>query len=266
MAVGTLTEEIAANLEEAAEVTRCLDTRALGFLGVGLAVGAVVGFYYGNKFKKEKIRAELFAQSQREIEEIREVYAARTVASQPKPSVEEVIEEKGYSVRAEEEETVELDPDVIDEAVEKDIRQRLSQRPLRPPVPVDPAKRVFRTADATKDKNDGWSYAYELANRSPDRPFNIHQDEFALNESAYDQVTYVYYDGDDVLADEHGEKVENTDDLVGDRNLTRFGHGSDDMNIVHIRNSVLELEMEVCRTPQSFEEEVLGLENDSESD
>ena len=251
MAVGTLTEEVAANLEEAAVVTRQLDTRALGFLGVGLVVGAAVGFYIGHRYKKNKIYAEAFAKGEKEVAQIREVYQQKTVAAKEKPSVEEVIEKRGYSVN--------VIPETLPE--EGDLSFRLG----RPPVPVDSAKPVYRTEDAEKDKNAGWNYAFELANRGSGSPYIIHQDEWHLKESEYNQTAITYYAEDDILADEDDSILENRDELVGEENLTKFGHGTDDFNILYIRNTRLELEYEVSRVPRSYEEEVLGLEHDPES-
>ena len=54
MASEQVIEEVAQNLEEAASFTRRLNTRGLGFLGVGLVVGGAVGFYYGKKWMQPK--------------------------------------------------------------------------------------------------------------------------------------------------------------------------------------------------------------------
>lgn len=253
MATGALTEqvieEVAENLEEAAAVTRRIDARAVSFFTGGLGVGFAIGFFFGYRFNREKIKAEAFKASEEEVDKIREDYQRRTVAAQPKPSVEDVIEERGYSRMVEEEEV---------------------ERPLKPPVPISgfpfaPSKEPKRTADGEKSKDDGWNYPTELARRTPDRPYIIHQDEFHLNESGYQQVTYSYWAGDDVLTDEDETIINNRENLIGVDVLNHWGHGSDDFNVLHVRNSQLELEFEICRTPKSYEEEVLGLEHSDET-
>ena len=264
MAVGALTEEVALNLEEAAAATRRINAGSVSMVLGGILIGASLGFYFGSRWNREKIRAEAFAESEREVESIRELYKQKETARQMKPPVEDLMREKGYS----EEEIVEhvVDP-----------------RPLKPPVPVQeppttrtgysnvtpgPHPIVKRTEEGEKDKNDGWSYPYELSNRTPDRPYIIHQDEFKTNETDYQQVVYTYYEGDDTFTDEHDTVLENVDNLIGLSNLDRWGHGSDDIDVLYIRNSYLELEIERCRTPSSYEEVVLGMENseDVESD
>lgn len=221
MAIDTVVEEVASNLEEAAEATRRLNPKSISFVLGGFVVGLGVGFFIGYRFNKEKIKAEAFKKSEAEVEMIREVYQQKMMAAEPKPSVEEVIEEKGYD------------------------------RPLPAPVPgiVEP-----ESTDA------GWDYRKELANRVDGEPYVIHQNEFMSRDSNYTHVAYTYYEGDDVLVDENNRPLPHADIIVGVNNL-RFGVGTDDDDVVFVRNDRLERDMEICRTHDSYEEEVLGLEN-----
>lgn len=261
MAAEPVTEQVAEHIEEVAQVTREINTQALRYFFGGVGIGVAVGFFFGYRFNREKIRAEAFAQSAEEINQMRELYqrkdekikeeAAKAVFARNKPSVEELVEERGYRAAEEAEDT--------------------SHRPLKAPVPTSPArirttKKTYRTELAEKDKMDGWSFPKELAQRTPHRPYIIHQDEFALNESEFEQVSYVYYAEDDTLAAEDESILGNRDELIGPNVLTRFGHGTDDYNILYIRNPVLELEMEICRSPGSYEEEVLGLDPNESHD
>jgi len=236
MATGTLaevvTEEVATNLEEVAQGVRRLNTTAVGTAIGGLAVGAAIGFYFGYRFNREKIRAEAFRQSEIEVEKIREVYQQKSIAAVPKPDIEKVMEEQGYSTAVDDE------------------------RPLRPPVPVYEPPRVM---EIEKDANTGWDYASEVAARSPEEPYVIHEDEYSESNSGYSQTAYTYYAGDDVLCNEENVPLPHADVIVGQDNL-KFGHGSGDINTVFVRNERLEMEMEISRSPASYEEEILGLD------
>jgi hypothetical protein len=244
MATGALVEEVATNLEEVAEATRKIDTRALGFFFTGIGVGAALGFFYGYRWNREKIRAEIIKDNEEEIQEIREYYKSKIVAAEQKPSVAEVIEERGYSTAVEDE--------------------RASIRPLRAPVPVRepvsappaPPQVIY---EGGKDKNQGWDYPAEVAARTQEHPYVIHQDEFKQGESGYSQTTYTYWAGDDVLTDTDNHPLPHGDIVVGQENL-KWGHGTDDIDVVFVRNDMLELEMEICRVYQSYSEEVLGHE------
>jgi hypothetical protein len=254
MATEQAVEFVAENLEDAAKVTRQLNTPAIG-LGIGgLVVGVAVGFYFGRRWNKEKIRAEAFEKSQEEIEKIREFYqekAGSVKIVEEKPSLDDVVEEKGYG-----------GPPMVVE------------RPTRPPVPVqEPTifpKRDYarpgiakRHVDREKDKNEGWDYGDELTKRTDDRPYIIHQDEFAQREEGYETETLTYYAVDGILTDEQEQPVDNPDELVGLDNLGNFGHGADDYHVVYVRNDRLENDYEICLLAASYAETVQGLSNDA---
>lgn len=253
--IETVAEEIAENLEEAAEATRMIDTRAVGFFLGGIGFGAVLGFYFGHRWNKEKIKAEAFKQSEEEVEKIREIYrsSTETVRVVPdKPGLDEVLEERGYSER------------VTDEEVE---------RPTRPPVPVSPAspaRSLFPeqepsiVRDSGKSKDDGWDFGTEIAQRTPSRPYIIHQNEFTENQKDYSQVTITYYAGDGVLTDEDEEIIVESDEVVGLDNLEKFGHGSDDFDVLFVRSEYRRMEFEICRVHDSYEHAVQGLSDDEQ--
>lgn len=265
MATEQVVERVAENLEEAAKVTRQINTPAIGFGLVGLAVGVAVGFYFGRRWNSEKIRAEAFEKSEKEVEQIREFYQKEAQASvkivEAKPSLDDVVEEKGY-------------------VGEQRVDIPLPARPTRPPVPVQEPfvsmtgaalpKRDFtsggiakRHVDREKDKNEGWDFSAEIRERTNERPYIIHQDEFSQQEEGYGQVTFTYYAVDAVLTDEDEQPIDDQDEVVGLDNLRNFGHGADDYHVVYIRNDRLELDYEICLVAASYEETVQGRSNDA---
>lgn len=250
MATEQIVERVAENLEDAAVVTRRLNTQAIGLGIAGLGVGVAIGFFFGYRWNKEKIKAEAFKKSEEEVEKIRNFYQSQVKVVEAKPSLDEVVEERGYSGEV------------------------VMERPTRPPVPVQEApvlpRRDFtpggiakRHVEREKDKNEGWDYGTELANRVTDRPYIIHQDEYAQKEEGYEQVTFTYYAVDAVLTDEDESPVEDPEGSVGLDNLGNFGHGADDYHVLYIRNDRLEIDYEVCLVAASYRETVQGLSNDS---
>lgn len=241
--VEEVAEEVATNLEDVAVVTRGINPTAVGYFLVGVGVGVVGGFYFGYKFNREKIRAEAFKESEEEVDKIRETYQQKMMVAAPKPSVEELIEERGYSAK-----TSTSNPEF--------------RRHLPAPVPMNlspvvaPPPPVVLQRD--KPKEAGWDYPSEVADRTKERPFVIHQDEFSQDEATYSKVAYTYYAIDDVLIDnEDSEPLPHADLIVGQDNL-KFGHGSDDVDVVYVRNDRLEIDMEINRIARSYEEDVLG--------
>lgn len=254
MAIEHLTEEVATNLEEVAEVTRKLNTVGLGYFAVGLGIGAAVGFYFGYKFNRAKIYAEVYAESREEVDQIRQVYLEKTLenAGVDKPSPKEVVERLGYSLHVEEEHS----------------------RPLPAPVPITSHERLKMEIkdlpespkDTSKSMHEGWNYELELKSRTPEAPYVIHQNEYNHSNAEYSKVVYTYYAIDDVVANSEDERpVPHADAVIGWGNL-KFGHGSDDADVVYVRNDPLEIDMQICRINQSFEEEVLGISRDDDED
>jgi hypothetical protein len=223
-------EQVAEHLEDAAMVTRAIDWGRVGLLGFGLGLGICVGFYYGQRFNRARARDEAFRESEREVAKIREAYFSRI-----KPPLEEVVEEKGYITEEE--------------------------RPLKPPVPMPESVRY-----SERSQNQEWDYTKELAKRTKNHPYIIHQNEFQNNELEYTQVNWTFYAVDNVLTDERDELVVRPELIVGMENLERFGHGADDSNTVYIRNDRVQVEFEIIRTLKSYEVEVLGIDDSSENE
>jgi len=124
------------------------------------------------------------------------------------------------------------------------------------------AQNVFTDSAYIPEEFD---YEKELLNRDPEKPYLITYEEHEEAGPEYDQVDFTYYAGDGVLCNASDETVDgNWDLIVGNDNLTRFGHGSKDENVVYIRNVALEMDIEITRSPGKYSEEVLGFDADDD--
>lgn len=117
------------------------------------------------------------------------------------------------------------------------------------------------TVSVFPDVDPDWDYEKELKTRGRERPYIIHKDEFYNQEKGYGQSTITYYEGDDVLVDEHEVPIYNPKDVVGE---LIFGKGSGDPNVVHVRNDHLEAEYEVLRDTGFYAVEVLGAQTEDQ--
>lgn len=98
--------------------------------------------------------------------------------------------------------------------------------------------------------------------RSEDEPYVISLAEFHNDEEDFDKVTLRYFEEDETLASELNSRNDDSSiplDTVGVKNLLRFGVGSEDEDIVYIRNEGLTSDFEVIRDEGSYTEKVLGL-------
>jgi hypothetical protein len=200
-------------------------------LGIGLMIGTAAGLFAARA--KYKLKYEKLAEE--EIAEMRTFFRARQAATeaQLKAPLEEVMEYLGYE-KAENQQ---------DQSIEEHLAVQESIQ-----------RNVFDTTTGHT-----WDYAEETKLRAanPGRPFVIHLDEYG-DESGYATSVYTYYEEDEILSDERDEVVDNVDELVGMENLARFGHGSDNANILLVRNEALEIDIEITKSNGSYAADVQG--------
>lgn len=251
-ATGHAAEVIA---EEAVQIIRGHSTTVVIVgVGVGIAVGAGVGYVITKRLldtKYQKFYAEV---AEEEISQMRDHFRKRAIADderKAKGDIEDVVESLGYKppVEAEDQRPPEVEVEIAKEQVE--------------------TRNVFEadqpTAEETGDPLVVWDFAREQESRVEGKPHVIHKTEFDEGEEAgREHVSYTYFSGDDVLTDERDAPIDNMDELVGLENLDRFGHGSEDPNIVYVRNESLGLDMEICRSEGEFAKEVAGVDPDPE--
>jgi len=103
-----------------------------------------------------------------------------------------------------------------------------------------------------------WDQEVELSKRDTESPYVISFEEFNENSTDWEQNNLVYYEGDDVLADERDNPIPEIEATIGYDNLNRFGHGSQDPNVVYIRNERTEALFEVIRNEGKFADQVVG--------
>lgn len=114
-----------------------------------------------------------------------------------------------------------------------------------------------------KPLDDNFDYEKEVALRDESYPYVISEEEFLQGEKDYSQNKLTYFEQDDILIDEDDSMIPDSDAIVGDSNLSRFGHGSNDKNVVYIRNERLEIDIEVVRDEGSYVKGVLGFDQDA---
>lgn len=236
-AVADAAEQVAVEALEVAEVSRSLSGRDLA---IGFVVGAALGGGVAYLITVNKLRGRFARVAEREIDEMREHFHQKTLAAEGKPALDGLVKDLGY----------------VPVTEEKD-----ESPTVKPPVPMTETRNVF---DEQPQVDHDWDYEAEERNRAKGGPFVIHYDE--LGETGYETATtFTYYAGDDVLCDGEDKIVEERDTLIGEGNLDRFGHGSNDPAIVYVRNSDIAAEFEIVRSDKTYAEEVHGITHADES-
>lgn len=144
---------------------------------------------------------------------------------------------------------VATEADLIDNPQSDDLEEKVVQE----------VRNVF-----AENEVPAFDYDSEVAQRSEFEPYIITEEEYLQNEMDYEQASLTYYDGDGVLSDDEDIPVPDSDALIGDDHLVRFGHGSKSENVVFVRNDRLEMEFEIERSFGSYAQEVAGFGEEDE--
>jgi hypothetical protein len=241
----------------------------------GLVVGGVGGYF----FAKKKFKAKYEEMVTSEIAEAKEFYATlnKVHVDGAPMSPQEVLDRLHGEGSAEaallEYQGRREEDDAEDEALLAKTESKVSRTPFGDavvttetevtavhPIGVDPGEGTTEQSNVFIDTT--FDLEEESKYRTEDKPYIITHDEFYAAEKDYDTASFTYYEVDDVLCDERDKPVEETDEVVGDDHLVRFGSGSKDKNIVYVRNDRLGVEYEITRSPGSYLEEVLGMTDD----
>lgn len=265
------------------ELIRSLNRTKVQFYALGMVVGGITGAVIAYRIAYRKAETKYSKIADEEIAEMAQDYRERKRALESEASkrpLKEIIAERGYTDSEDESVAppmaVQPPASVVEEVPEENEKDTAKPKP-KPVVPVadvpERLRNVFTEADraavehqardTSRDPNEEWNWYEERKKRSPDIPYVIHYDE-RHDTADYQDVTLTYYTKDDVVCNERDEVLdhEERETLVGEANLERFGHGSGDEEIVFVRNDKLEILFEICRSPNSYAEEVHGFSHE----
>lgn len=97
-----------------------------------------------------------------------------------------------------------------------------------------------------------------------EKPYILSAYEFYTgpDKDDYENITIAYFAGDDTLADDAEHIVSDVENLIGKANLTRFGLGSDDPNVLYVRNETRKVDWEISLDHRGYAEVVVGLQGE----
>lgn len=246
----------------AEKAVRGLDGINLAYFGLGLAAGAAIGGFVAFKIAYRKAEEKYNEITAEEIAQMRDHFRQKEMAQEAqeaKGDLAKIVKDRGYASEETAPPMAVTPPAAVVEAAEEIDEDEAEEPPAPEEDPEPETRNVWDTPQPPEE--DEWDWHKERARRSPRRPYVIHRDEREEYE-AYDGVTYTYYEQDDVVCNERDEPLDEADRerIIGEENLSKFGHGSGDPTVVYIRNDKLEMDMEIIQSPNSFAEEVHGFE------
>lgn len=270
-----MTEEAVEKIAEAVpQFVESMTKIKIQFGLLGAICGAAAGGMAAFAIAYRKAEREQSARADAEIAEMREHFRAKGMALEAqagKVDLDKIIKDRGYKSKSPEPETSSSPPMAVKPpesvAEEPPDDSAMAENDVEGPKGVKArgeavVQNIFREHSETATPE--WDRHKELRRRSPDTPYVVHYDERHEMEG-YSDISLTYYEQDDVLCNERDEVVDpaERDRLVGEANLERFGHGSNDPNIVFVRNDSLEILYEIVKSPNSFAEEVHGFTHEA---
>lgn len=223
--------------------------------GLSFAVGATLGYFGFKKYTEEKLQKMAEDAVNRELEAIQ----ARETKEEPKPEPpskekciipEEEIPQQKYTPYEE----LCIKAALIEGSTNPFCEKEVDPAELEHPTEDDPDD-----IDDSHDENGEYIYdesdeAQLAMEQYADIPATvIPYEEFITLPPYFENVTYLYFEGDDTLVEEENDQlVEQVDILVGDA-LTRFGEGSPSEEAVYVMNGKCGLAIEIIRVHDRYE-------------
>lgn len=215
----------------------------IGSVVISLGIGSALGYLYA----KNELQVGFDSRLEDEIEELRRYYKKRyktgeyETAEKAAESLSPLGTFKGPRSGIDIPEGPPFEAPDVDPEKLKEVVERLKyDSPHDSPVIEEPWVAI---ADAQPENPDDESVRIITAH------------EFIGNDFEHHQPTWQYYQVDDVLVDEGGEIVHDRDEIIGKGTLKCFGQGSDDVDLVYVRNTTLERDYEIARVHEKFGED-----------
>lgn len=253
--LANVVESVGEETLEVAETVRRITGRDMGLVFFGSCVGTIGGLIIGAKWMERRMMLKMDDILASEIEELRTHYKQRLKAleeREEKKPIEEVVEDLGYTPK-----------DEGPVAYHKVGSEPDKPGAIEDPRPNPPSvTNVFVNPIQDEPETVGWDYQEELKLRAGKDIYIIHRDEYMENAWDFDKVSLTYFEGDDVLSNERDEVIADQDATVGLENLSRFGHGSNDPNIIYVCNKSTAALIEVTHSDGRYATEVHGFTED----
>lgn len=230
-----------------------MDNRVV--LGVSVGAALVVGGAAGYLVAKKQLETKYEALSRQEIDEARDYYRTlhkKEGFSTPEAAVAALIPEDAQKAFRLYSGAVPPELSGSLKYHKAELLENVGSLTVEEPVELS----VFKQVEEEQDVEA------EVRERTEEAPYIISKAEFFADEAGHSQVTIAYYLGDGVLADERDQPIEDIDATVGDDNIPRFGHRSEDPNILYVRNHALGTDFEICLSRGKYAVEVAGLKEE----
>ena len=217
------------------------DIHILGISGVAIAAG-LIGYLLGRKHGYELAEKDIFEE---EYEEQKEDHLVETVVWE-KSVLEDPNPHEAY---------VAWVPESIKKMQTENIGTELSW--WQDYVLDDYHKKLKDYFAKEEDEDIENLRTQGDVEYTSEEPYLVTENDVFSDFGVDDIVQLTYYETDDVLVDSVGEILEERSVVVCEEFKKNFGYGSNDPNVVYVRNPKTKRDYEIVRDPGAYEQEVL---------
>ena len=244
------------------------------FVG-GVTLGATAAYFITRKYLDDYYHE----QAEDEIAEMRDHYARKN-KGEGYSTPEEAAQTLGVSVETEQ--YVPSMEDILGAKALVDLAgyngQAIPEKeePKETPIlvngaPFIPEDESIWSKDEPQDPSTELKDELFIDRDEESGPFVITLEEFMTDHSDeengdYDKESLIWWDGDGQLSAPDESLVPDIEFVVGNKNLSFFGRGSKDPNMLYIRNKAVGTDFEIVRHETSYMATVLGIEDDEPAD
>lgn len=247
-------------------------------IGVGVVLVAASSAFAGYKFAERRLKTKYETLAEQEREETKQYYSRMYKVGDyatPGGALRALVPEEEQELLLKSEETM------VAEAVAESAEEAKNYVTTHGHVAYDKvAGEKIKAAGVTVTREERVEVTTNVFETDPEEtghvefeeeaerrkaeglPYIITEQEYLENAPGHEQTGLTYFEDDDTLLDAADKIIPDSDGVVGDDNLTKFGYGSKNANVVFIRNDSMEEDFEVERSFGSYVEEAFGIRHD----
>lgn len=150
---------------------------------------------------------------------------------------------------------IEVEKEILEE-LDSDTCKRQNERLIKKYSPSEIVElQNNKTLDYNRFRPAAFSKREDDCEMSIKAPHVITFEQFNEEKGDHDKLSLCYYtEGNTLVLEDGEEEVTDIEDLVGDA-LNHFGYGSDDPDVVYVRNEKISIDYEILRQYGRFEAE-----------
>lgn len=146
----------------------------------------------------------------------------------------------------------------IDEIVDKEEIDTVEEIKVYGHEVLIPAPKTNLVFSDKKEPHETFRSYNKIVNKlyiDETKPMVITESQFNDECEIHDKITVLYY-VNGVITDEYNELMDDIDKVIGINNLSLFGYGSSDKDVLYVRNNMLKIDYEILKQHTEYQTDI----------